>query len=114
MRWVLSAVWAIFTILFLVLGCAHWSDAKTEIPQFKLSERPGQASASITVLGADIDQPIKNFTSEFNKYLETQNESSRISNRRAAYGYFLASLTAVVSMCLELRLVLRQRSGRAA
>ncbi len=99
-RWILSVLWAAFAFLFAALGCAHWSDAKIEIPPFELTERPFANYGSAEVLGADVDQLIKDFAADFNSYLKVQNESSRTSNERAACGYFLASATAFVSMCL--------------
>ena len=114
MRCALSVIWAIFTVLFLMLGYAHWSDAKAEIALFELAERPLQAQGSITALGADIDEPIKEFAADFNKYLKDQNESARASNRRTAFGYWIASLTAAFSMFIQIGSALCQRPRRAA
>lgn len=96
----ISIIWLIFTILFFILGRYHWSISKKFIEPFKLSERPWKNSGSVQILGADIDQPIKDFSENFNNYLAEQNKLSVRQNRISAFGYWLASLTAFVSMVL--------------
>lgn len=99
----ISIIWLVFAVLFFLLGLYHWNVAKANVPPFKLSERPGKDMGSVKILGADIDQPVKDFTEDFNKYLTEQNESSKKQNRRSAYGYLLASLTAIMSLFLGLK-----------
>ena len=99
----ISIIWIVFALLFFVLGLYHWNVAKTNVPPFKLSERPGKDMGSVKILGADIDQPIKNFAEDFNKHLTNQNELSKKQNRRSAYGYWLAALTALASLFLGLK-----------
>ena len=108
MKHSLSIIWLIFAVLFFILGSSHWAESKKSIPPFEVTQReldrPGSSvSATIKFKGTELDKPLKDFATDFNKYLEEQNESSRKSNRRAAWGYFLASLTAFVSMLLEWR-----------
>jgi hypothetical protein len=99
----ISIIWLVFAVLFFVLGLYHWNVAKMDIPPFKLSERPGKDMGSIKILGADIDQPVKDFVDDFNKHLTNQNELSKKQNRRSAYGYWLAALTALVSLFIVLK-----------
>ena len=61
MRWALSVIWGIFTILFFTLGYAHWIDSESEIPPFTLSQRPLAGHGAVGILGADVDQLIKDF-----------------------------------------------------
>lgn len=96
----ISIIWLIFVILFFILGWYHWGTSKKVIEPFKPSERPLKNSGSVKILGADVDQPIKDFSKNFNEYLAEQNKLSKRQNRISAFGYWLASLTAFVSMAL--------------
>ena len=102
-----SIVWLFFAILFLMLGLYHLNASKRDIPPFKLSERLLSNKATMKILGTDIDQPIKDFVKDFNAYLAKQNKSSREQNRRSAFGYFIASLAAILSMIIEWRQEIR-------
>jgi hypothetical protein len=104
----LSIVWLIFAGLFFVLGWAHWSDAGKSIPPFNMSQRELQKPGSglqvdITMAGTALDKPLQAFAQDFNAYLSEQNHSSGAANWRAAWGYFLAAGTALVSALLEWR-----------
>ncbi len=108
MKYTLSVIWLIFTILFLLLGKSHWIESQNIIPPFELTQREmdkpsSSIHATITIKGTELDKPLKDFTNEFNSYLEKQNQSSHKANRNAAWGYFLASLAALISMLLEWR-----------
>lgn len=96
----ISVIWLIFAILFAILGCKHWSASKNKINPFSLNERPGKNYGSVKILGADVDQPIKDFSNDFNAYLAKQNKLSTSQNCISAFGYWIASLTAIVSMIL--------------
>ena len=96
-------IWLVFAVLFFVLGLYHWNVAKTSVPPFKLSERPGKNMGSVNFLGADIDQPVNDFAEDFNRYLTEQNELSKKQNRLSVCGYWLAALTALVSLFLSLK-----------
>ena len=96
----LSIVWLIFTVLFLVLGCFHWRASGKSIPPFQVSERPLAKQGFVGILGADVDKPLKDFARDFNSYLDHYNKSSRRQNMFQAFGYFLASATALFSFFL--------------
>lgn len=98
----MSAIWLIFTALFLALGIFHWITSRKAISPFKVSTRPFAEHGSVQVLGADIDKPLKDFTHDFNSYLEKYNRLSCRQNRLQALGYLLASLTALSSFFLFL------------
>jgi len=53
-------------------------------------------------LGTSLDQPLKDFANDFNKYLENQNKSNRKMNQLVDCDYFLAALTALFSMVVEI------------
>ncbi len=119
MKLAISVIWLAFALLFFVLGRAHWIEAETSIPPFEVTKRAYELSGSgfkleIDVGGTPLDQPFENFAEDFNEYLEEQNQSASASNRRAAWGYFLASATAIVSLLLELRGAAIIRSQKAS
>ncbi len=108
MKYTLSVIWLIFTILFFVLGLSHWRESKSTIPPFEVTQREmdkpsSPVRVSVQLKGTELDQPLKDFAKDFNMYLEKQNKSFRTSNCKAAFGYFLAALTALVSLLLEWR-----------
>ena len=96
----ISIIWLIFVVLFFLLGLYHRNVSRKDIPPFQVTERPGKNWATIDMLGADVDQLIKDFVQDFNNYLDEQNKLSKKQNQRSAYGYWLASLTALLSMFL--------------
>ena len=115
MKLAISVLWLAFALLFFVLGRAHWIEAENSIPAFEVTRHAYELSGSgfkveIDVGGTPLDQPFENFSKDFNEYLEEQNRSARASNRRAAWGYFLACATAIVSLLLELRGAVNSRS----
>ncbi len=115
MKLAISVIWLAFALLFFVLGRAHWIEAEMSIPSFEVTKHAYELSGSgfkleIDVGGTPLDQPFENFAEDFNEYLEVHNQSARASNHRAAWGYFLASATAIASMLLQLRGVATGRS----
>ena len=98
----ITIIWLIFTVLFFILGGYHWSISKKRVEPFKLSGRPMENSGSVSVLGTDVDQPIKDFSKNFNDYLVKQNKLFTRQNWASAIGYWLAALTSLVSMFLGL------------
>ncbi len=108
MKVAISVVWMAFALLFFGLGRAHWVEAENSIPSFEITRPVYEISGSgfkveIDVAGSPLDQPFESFAKDFNEYLEVKNQSASASNRRAAWGYFLASATAIASMLLGLR-----------
>ena len=99
----ISGIWLVFAILFFLLGRSHWRKSKRSIPPFAVLERGGMVHGTVQIFGADVDQPIRQFTSDFNLYLTKQNAVSRDSNRKSAFGYWLASFAALVSLILQWR-----------
>jgi len=103
----LPIIWLIFAVLFFALGFFHWKASKKIIPPFQMSRRPlmrpdSPVQVNIEMAGAGIDKPLEDFVSDFNSYLKHYNESSRRQNRIGAFGYFLASGTALFSMFLTI------------
>jgi len=103
----LVIIWFIFALLFSVLAIIHLNASTKKVALFKISERlynkRPDVEIKIDFAGSDIDEPLENFVKDFNSYINDYNKTSRDQNRIAALGYFLAALTAIVSMILTLR-----------
>ena len=56
----------------------------------------------VEIAGVDVDEPLDKFVGDFNSYLDTYNQSSLGQNRMQAGGYFVAFLTAVLSLVISL------------
>jgi hypothetical protein len=102
----LSVIWLVFAALFLILGRWHWIESKSAMPPFELTKREMDRPDSgvrfkIDIGGTPLDKPLADFVKDFNEYLSAQNDTSRKANLRAAWGYFVAALTALFSMFLQ-------------
>jgi hypothetical protein len=93
----------VFVVIFLFLACFHFYLSTQAAPDFILPARPGSESGSVVILGADVDQPLRNFAASFNGYVHEQNRNSELGNMLAAFGYLLCALTAGISFYLERR-----------
>ena len=89
-----SIIWLVLAILFISLGFFHLNASRKSVSPFQPSEE--YAGLDIKLVGISI----KSFVCELNSYIDHYNESTRRQNRIAAFGYFLASLTAIFSMVL--------------
>jgi len=115
----ISIVWFAFALLFFWLGRDQWIEAQKSMPPFEIPKHAYELSGSgfrleIDVRGTPLDQPFEKFADEFNAYLEKQNQAANTSKRRAAWAYFIASGTAIVSLLLELRGGLFDRPPKAS
>jgi len=91
-------IWGIFTVIFLVLSIWHWKRRNKRIAHFKVKERPLSQFASLKTLGSDLDQPLKDFADDFNKYINEYNKTYSQQQIGQAIGYGVASGTAIFSM----------------
>jgi hypothetical protein len=82
-------------------GIFPWRLSTQNAPDVQVASRPYSASVSVQIAGADVDQPLRNFASNFNEYVHDQNRTSRLANLAAMFGYILAALTSIVSFLLE-------------
>ena len=107
MQWIaiakrrLAAIWLIFAALFLVLSGFHFYWATQGAPDFVVATRPLSRAGSVQILGADVDQPLREFADSFNTYVHQQNDASQGQNLLSGIGYILASVTAAISWLLE-------------
>ncbi len=109
---IISIIWLVFTFIFVTLGCSHWEQSKQVIPKLEVKKLLGGGS-DITKGGVSIEKPFQDFANEFNNnYLEQQNKSNFEANRNAAFGYFVASLTALFAVVLEWVSYVSKRKSR--
>ncbi len=98
-----SIIWCIFTVIFIVLGFAHLQEVDNTIPPFAVPKFAPQG-ASITLGTAEnkvgLEEPVRLFVKDFNQHLKSQDKANATANSRAAFGYFAAALTALVSLLL--------------
>ena len=99
----LSVIWLLFAAVFVILGVWHLSKSRSATPPFELTERAYEELGAVRMLGSDVDEKIEDFVDDFNEYLSDQNEASRKANQLAAFGFFVAALTALFSMFLAVR-----------
>ena len=98
----ISIIWLVFAVLFFILGSWHLTASMSAIPPIELTKRAMDKPESpvrveISIAGSPIDKPLADFAKDFNEYVSVQNRASRRANQLAAYGYFLAALTALYS-----------------
>ena len=102
--WESSSIWLGFAVVFAALGSYHFWAATQATPPFEFQPRsitqiPG---LQITMQIAGIDQPIRDFTKEFNAYLQRQNSRATLSNIASAWGYVVAFLAALLCFFREM------------
>jgi len=98
---IISFIWLVFTFIFVKLGCSHWEQSKQVAPKIEVTKLLGGGN-DIKILGTSIEKSFIDFANEFNNnYLEKQNKANSEANRNAAFGYFVASLTALFAVVLE-------------
>ncbi|MDH5203374.1 MAG: hypothetical protein OEW69_08965 [Nitrospirota bacterium] len=62
-------------------------------------------NVSFIVRGVDIDEPLKNFITDFNAYVADYNKSNSKQNMIAGLGFIAAALVALLSLFLELKII---------
>jgi hypothetical protein len=94
----LFPVWFFLSAIFFYLAYAHWRLGKQSLRMFRT--RPPAGAGRRTRGAAGVSQPLDEFATDFNKYLEAINEQMRGQNLAAASGYFIAGLLALISMVM--------------
>ena len=95
-------VWIIFFILFLFLSIWHLCQCLRNMPHINVPPRPmdrpgSKIKGAVIIKGSGIDQRLEGFVSEFNRYVDAQNASSRNTHHLSAFGYGLAAATSFIS-----------------
>lgn len=97
----ISIIWIAFTAIFILLSIVSFVQAGKRISAFNLSQRPLAAIVTVKIAGADVDQPLKDFAADMNKYIGSYNSSSRCQNLIAGWGYIAAAIVSAASFMLE-------------
>jgi hypothetical protein len=96
MTW-LSIIWGIFALMFLALGCFQWKMAGKSISHFQIKQNiPEGVEFQINIGFVDFNEFVRNFNSHIDYY----NQTSKHQNKIQAIGYWVASLTALLSFIL--------------
>jgi len=108
MKIAMSVIWLILVVLFVLLGMYYHSQSARKIPHIETSVRPLQREDSalqvqVSVAGSELDEPLHEFVRKLNEQIDETNLASSRANRLTAYGYYLASFAAFVSMMIEWR-----------
>lgn len=102
--WESSWVWLGFAVVFAALGSYHFWASTQSTPPFQYQPKPITQipGLQITMQIVGIDQPIRDFTKEFNAYLQKQNSSTTFANIASAWGYVVAFLAALLCFFREM------------
>lgn len=102
--WESSWIWLGFAVVFAALGSYHFWAATQVTPPFEFQPKPITQipGLQITMQIAGLDQPIQDFTKQFNAYLQKQNSSATLSNTASAWGYVVAFLAALLCFFREI------------
>ncbi len=101
-------IWLFFALSFGLLAYYHWRLSKKIFPPFQPPEIPywkptgGAIPVNTGIADADIKKAFDNFRDGFNSYIKDYNESSGRQNRAQAFGYLIASFTAIFSLFITI------------
>ena len=96
----LAGIWAVFSIMFIILGFFHWNLKGKSISHFRLTEK--QMPKGITVKAVIAGTDIVEFATKFNDYIDHYNQTARGQHKAQAIGYWIASATALFSLAITL------------
>jgi hypothetical protein len=95
----LSIIWGVLAIVFLALGCFQWKMAGKSIAHLKIQQYIMEGlEITVNMAGVDFNELI----SHFNNYIDYYNKTSKSQNKTQAIGYWVASLTALLSLVVTL------------
>jgi len=91
-----TIVWAVFAAVFFYLSYAHWRNAQQTIRPFQM--RGTDSGSENPEPKPEVEEHLEGFT----KYLEGLNDHFSKHNNTSAVGYFIAGITALISMIIFL------------
>ena len=96
----LIIIWAVFVIVFLVLGIFHWSIRNKSISYLQLIQRRMPEGVTVTAEIAGVN--FGDFADKFNRYIDYYNQTTRKQHIVQAIGYWVASAIALFSLTITL------------
>ena len=94
----LIIIWAVFAIMFVVLGIFHWSIRNRSISYLQLKQRPMPAGVPFRGEFGGVD--ISDFADKFNRYIAYYNQTTRKQHVVQAIGYWVATAVALFSLAI--------------
>ena len=101
MTW-LCWIWVIFTVIFIMLAILNFIGSNKKVPKLQISTRQME-NVTIKFAGTEIDEPLRNFITDFNTYIDNYNRSNSRQNIIACFGFIAAALVTLISLFLELK-----------
>lgn len=98
-------IWIIFILIFIMLSLFHFIKAGKKVSKFEVGKRPMNGNVTIKIAGSELDQPLRDFITDFNSYIDSYNNSTSLQNIIAAFGYMAAALIALLSLFIELKII---------
>lgn len=96
----LYPLWLFFAAFFLYFAYVHWRQSGEALRKFEIRNRDPETQDQGPEAG--LTQANIDFANDFNRYLETVNQSNQSRHRAAAIGYLISGLVAMASMGLLL------------
>ena len=97
----LAIIWICFACIFWGLSYYHCQESHNEITPIKL-EFKGPVAGGVMGVSTGIRE-IKIFAQGVSAYMVERNINDKRQNQIASWGYFIAGLTALLSMYIEIR-----------
>jgi Flp pilus assembly protein TadB len=92
----LYILWLFFAAFFLYFAYLNWRQSREDIREFTIRNRDPDAQA--TGPAAEISQANRDFSQDFNRYLDSVNQHNRSRHRAAAIGYTVSGAISLLSM----------------
>ncbi len=92
----LYILWLFFAAFFLYFAYLNWRQSREDIREFSIRNRDPDAQAAGPA--AEISQANRDFSQDFNRYLDSVNQHNRSRHRAAAIGYTVSGAISLLSM----------------
>jgi hypothetical protein len=92
----LYPVWLFLSAIFFYYAYINWRQGQSSLREFQFRQKEGGQAPS------EVDPTIRDFVTDFNRYLQSVNNSNRSRHRAAAFGFLVAGVVALVSMFITL------------
>jgi len=86
----LYPIWLVFAAVFFTFAYQHWRLSQQPVRPFRLRE------------GEEANQALTDFVKDWNRYLETVNQTYLNKDRVAMLGYAVAGAVSIVALFLTL------------